>query len=105
MLFAWTLAEPSRRGARKALWRSWLLTLLVLPSWLVAQSGALTYDLRTAAELAVLVGFVLFPQKEGERARFLMADLLAPRLSSSIIISQYQVGHFGPLAGPHIVRK
>jgi hypothetical protein len=104
-LFGWTIAEATRRGAREALWRSWLLTLLVLPSWLVAQSGALTYDLRTASELAVLIGFALSPPKDGPPARFLLADLLAIGLSSSIIISQYQVGHFGPLAGPDIVRK
>ena len=92
------------KGPRKALWIGWFLTMTMAPSWLVKPIGSVVFDLRTAAAMAIIAGFFIFP---GEKLRFrwLLIDTLMTMLVASIIISSLLAWEIRPLTIPELTRR
>jgi hypothetical protein len=104
MIVIGILSLASRFGAQKALLYAWPPAMLLLPVWMIMEVGSLTLDLRTVAEVTILVSFLLFPE-EAPRLKVNFCDLAVLFLLGVQVVSQFHAGSIGPLTVPEIARK
>ena len=97
-------ALASRFGARRALLYAWPPAMLLLPVWMIMEIGSLTLDLRTVAEVSILLAFLAFPEPGGS-FKLSRCDYLVGLLIAVQIVSQYDAGAMRPLTIPEIARK
>lgn len=103
-MIGWVLYVAATGGPRKALWVGWMTTLMLAPVWLVKGFGSIQMDMRTGAAVAVLAGFLLFPE-EKLRIRWLWLDTLLLLLVASQVVSGFGADEIRPLTIPEIMRR
>ena len=91
-------------GARRTLWIVWPAALVLLPVWINVTVGAMRLDLRTAAAVGCLIGFLVRPENSAP-FRLLASDWLVAFLIFVQVISEREVGQFGTFTIPEILRQ
>lgn len=108
VLFTLCLVVPiglaSTIGARRTLWIAWPAALVLMPVWINVTVGAMRLDLRTAAAVGCLIGFLVRSENSAP-FRMLGSDWLVALLIFVQVLSERQVGQYGTFTIPEILRQ
>jgi hypothetical protein len=96
-VFLYILNQIRARGFSEGWWLPWMSVLLLFPCYVWSGWGSLRMDLRSAASLAVLTGFLIQPWSSGPRIRWIWGDAWIIILIASQAITEFSQENLVPL--------